>query len=424
MKHICLPQFGILFCSLFVLVWVAAGCGEDGQPFGTDAGTDAEIDAGLDAGGDPGGDSETDAGLDANGDLEIDAGQDANGDQGIDAGQDAGYPNEGESLLVFSPGEEGAWDHRLTGAFSPSCMVKFNGTYFLYYIGASGDRDNSDLNSSGDLNNPDDGPAYRSLGVATSSDGVHFSKYAGNPLIEYVAPRDNEEGVFSCAAVVVDNEIQLYYSDIVHIVGSSGGVNANARMRKSSDGFTFTDDTLFMSFSDSTIWGYGDELFPIGVTTDSTGAIQLYYVAKGHAITWGLGLSANGSYEGLINSDTIGGGSVVKVNGKKKLFTIRGSNTVDGWYSVYNKESREILPSGQLGPVTAHTPSATSLFTDDVGPYVVFYDEGLDRWFLYYRSLSDPDSGFYMRTATGPDGDGAGEPTQKRSNIVFVERPW
>ena len=62
MKRTQLLPFGILLCTLFILAFVVAGCGEDGQPFGTDAGTDTG--AGVDAGIDAGIDAETDAGPD------------------------------------------------------------------------------------------------------------------------------------------------------------------------------------------------------------------------------------------------------------------------------------------------------------------------------------------------------------------------
>ena len=90
---------------------------------------------------------------------------------------------------IAQPGANGEWDRRLLGGFSPSAVIKKNGTYFVYYIGASGGRSN------------DNGPAFRALGVLTSTDGVNFTKYAGNPVITHWEPSGHqnarEAGVFT-----------------------------------------------------------------------------------------------------------------------------------------------------------------------------------------------------------------------------------
>jgi hypothetical protein len=59
----------------------------------------------------------------------------------------------GRTRPPLEPGPSGVWDSRLAGA-APSSVVKFNGTYYLYYVGANGDRSS------------DGGTAERSVGVA------------------------------------------------------------------------------------------------------------------------------------------------------------------------------------------------------------------------------------------------------------------
>jgi hypothetical protein len=106
-------------------------------------------------------------------------------------------------------------------------MVKLNGTYFMYYIGAAGDTGDPEYN-----------PIRRSLGVATSSDGVNFTKFGSNPIMTYTTANGTvpEEGVGGATAIVVGNTIHLYYAAI----RSTGGeqVDLDIRYRKSTDGYT------------------------------------------------------------------------------------------------------------------------------------------------------------------------------------------
>lgn len=73
-------------------------------------------------------------------------------------------------------------------------------TYFLYYIGADGNR------------SADGRPRHRALGVAISKDGIHFTKYPCNPIITHLPHSNEEEGVFSAAAMLDESgNVVLYY---------------------------------------------------------------------------------------------------------------------------------------------------------------------------------------------------------------------
>lgn len=193
--------------------------------------------------------------------------------------------------IVISPGGGGSWDKRLEGMLSPCTVIKKEETFFLYYIGASGDRG-------------DGGPAYRALGVATGSDGIHFTKYAGNPLFTYFPYNDDEEGTFSCGAFLEDNgEFVLYWSAL-NSQGSPGTVTSDGRLSISSDGFNFADQGIVLNHADSGVWGYGDELFPVGSFREGN-QYHVYYVAKGYGAWWDLGL-AQGPARNNIAGDTQG----------------------------------------------------------------------------------------------------------------------
>ena len=87
---------------------------------------------------------------------------------GVGNAKDFYVPKETDWIdhgVVIESGSKGSWDIRLGGMISPSTVVKKNGTFFLYYIGADGDR------------STDKGPRHRALGVATSTDGINFTKY-------------------------------------------------------------------------------------------------------------------------------------------------------------------------------------------------------------------------------------------------------
>ena len=118
-------------------------------------------------------------------------------DTQISIPKDSDWTDEG---TVLEKGGPGSWELRLGGAISPGAMVKKNGTYFLYYIGANGDRSS------------DKGPRHRALGVATSMDGIHFVKHTGNPIIKFLPHHNEEEGIFSVATMIdTDGTVLLFY---------------------------------------------------------------------------------------------------------------------------------------------------------------------------------------------------------------------
>jgi hypothetical protein len=85
---------------------------------------------------------------------------------------------------IFSAGAEEEWDYILWGGFA-STVVKRDGIFYLYYQGSDGYDDIEHT------------VTWRSIGVATSSDGFNFTKYAQNPVLTWF-PRNNlEEGAVS-----------------------------------------------------------------------------------------------------------------------------------------------------------------------------------------------------------------------------------
>ncbi|KKM17023.1 hypothetical protein LCGC14_1679930 [marine sediment metagenome] len=126
----------------------------------------------------------------------------------------------------------GRWDRRFDGQHAAADAVLLpDGRVALYYVGAKGDRVS------------DGGPAFRALGVAFSKDGRKpFTKHP-TPVIEYFPqphhPNAEEEGVFSCAAVVAGKLIWMYYGAIKATGGTS--VDVDIFVAWSRDGIHFTD---------------------------------------------------------------------------------------------------------------------------------------------------------------------------------------
>ena len=91
-----------------------------------------------------------------------------------------------ERGTVLSTGVAGTWDEKASRA-APIGVYKKDGIYYLHYLsGFEGCWDADD-----DVN-------HQSVGLATSTDGINFTKYAGNPVLkphDFVPVNSHEEGI-------------------------------------------------------------------------------------------------------------------------------------------------------------------------------------------------------------------------------------
>jgi len=295
--------------------------------------------------------------------------------------------------IVLSAGLAGSWDARLSGMISPSTVVKKDGTYLLYYIGADGDRR---------FPHTDKGPRHRALGVATSTDGIHFTKYNRNPILTFLPNNNNEEGIFSAAALLDEKgDVVLYYGAMDAGSQNSTSVNSDVHVAISSNGLDFKDLGVVISHADSSVWGYGDELFPVG-SFQANGNWYVYYIAKGRGAFWDLGLAWGASLDNLPNSKAvllggfldrtrrllpwigsrlwrssnyiIGGGDPVWVGSEKiALFIVRD-------FKKRIVEVRTTLSNSQ-GTLSA---SKETYGFRDLGNITTFLDIETKTWFMYY----------------------------------------
>lgn len=163
------------------------------------------------------------------------------------------YASYGPINTILEAGGVGAWDRYLDNVED---VIAFNGMYFLYYRGYSTVRS-------------DDGPGYRALGVATSPDGLVWTKHPGNPIVTFTpASTEEEEGVQSANVLVDGSTIHLYYGALRHAGGSA--VDIEIRYRSSTDGLSFGNDTLIHEVS-------SQEVSPVGAYKDGSGNFHIYY---------------------------------------------------------------------------------------------------------------------------------------------------
>lgn len=89
---------------------------------------------------------------------------------------------------VLTPGNYGEWD---ASSIGPGAIIKENGEYKMYYVGWS------DQNSNWDI------------GLATSPDGINWTKYSGNPIL--YGTTGWEYQIVPSAVVKINDTYYLYY---------------------------------------------------------------------------------------------------------------------------------------------------------------------------------------------------------------------
>jgi hypothetical protein len=287
---------------------------------------------------------------------------------------------------ALTAGDPGSWDVRFHGQISPSSVIKKDGVYYLYYVGADGNR------------STDGGPSHRNLGVATSTDGINFTKHPGNPVISHLPHNNQEEGIFSAGtALAANGDIVLVYGAIWAANSTTESVQSHVALATSSDGLNFTDHRYVLSWNDNNVWGYGDELFGVG-TFYSNDTWHVYYIAKGNQGSWKLAIGTGPDLDNLTTTSgvitsgdfVIGGGDPVFLSEDKiALFNVRKSDK-----AYIEVRTADISSPGNLSaPVRSY----------DTFPYAhatVFLDEQTDTWFMYQATDRQEDGNeIVVRTA-------------------------
>ena len=259
-----------------------------------------------------------------------------------------------------------SWDRRLEGAISPSSVIKKGNAYYLYYIGADGARG-------------DGGPAHRKLGVATSTDGIKFTKHSGNPILTYnpggASSSCNEEGIFSAAAMIDDEgTVLLYYGGMQ---GCGGTVHTSIRLATSQDGLNFQDRGVVIPYN-SGCSGCGDEIMPLAVFKTNS----RYYVYYNNQ-NWNFYLATLSDRNSVIGTETVisggdeirGGDGIIegpedeiililgRYDGSTAEITVRNDTISDP------NDFNNVLQTWNFFPTYEHLS--------------IYRDASIGKWFLY-----------------------------------------
>lgn len=273
--------------------------------------------------------------------------------------------------LILEAGVEGEWDLFLWGGFAFS-VIKKDGTYYLYYQGSSDYRTEFD-----------ETVLWRAIGVATSQDGIHFTKYEGNPILTWFPNQNGEEGAVSSGVTLGEQgETILFYG--ANTQESRTTVNADVRVASSLDGSSFTDLGIVLNHKDRSVWGSGDELFSVDAIYDSRQWI-VYYIPNGTSESGRLGVAHGNQYNLLDQTSVVtSGGQPISVWGTASHAKL----SQDTYALVLNnvREHRtEVREVSLQAPNIVSEPLAVYQF-DEVQQAVLLLDEENEIWFMYYRT--------------------------------------
>lgn len=266
----------------------------------------------------------------------------------------------------------GVWDTIFWGGV-PGTTLRVGDTYYFYYVGADTDGD------------PNYNVLFRAIGLATSSDGVTWTKDAGNPIITYTTSggTETEEGASNPVVLYADKVWHMWYG----ASRATGGdqVDVDIRYRTSADGITWTGDALVYSNA-------GDEYIPVGAFIDS-GVYHLYYVGP---LTGGAGNLRHryGSTPTALDTDELMlSGSWRAARGFQPLDVSTFLITLGTGSAVTLRTIARATPGSISSEVTQHS--------SDLGSQSLFFDMVGRRWLLIKPNV-DGDA-FVLRLASAND---------------------
>jgi hypothetical protein len=276
--------------------------------------------------------------------------------------------------LALLSGRNGEWDRFLWGGFAAS-VLKRNGQYLLYYQGSDGYHEGEHTVTN------------RAIGLATSADGVQFTKHPGNPILTFSPFGNHEEGAVSSAPYVdAQNRVVMYYG--ANTWAGADQVNADARLAISEDGLHFTDQGVVLDRTDRSVWGWGDELFPVLAFVHGERRL-LYYIPNGTPQRGQLGVAWEDSTGARRRTAPARSG--------RRAVTAWGSGSMarvgSGAYAIFLAYSRGPEAYMEVRTVSPDRPDQLSAPVqryewEAFAPMAVLLDEAEDRWLLYYRDAT------------------------------------
>jgi len=101
---------------------------------------------------------------------------------------------------IFKPGPPGSWEEKSVDCFT---IGIFNGKYMMWYVGTPYN-------------------LVCQIGLATSDDGIHWKRCPENPVLKIGPPGSWDDSILICQSVIFDNEEKIY--KMWYVGGNSKGV--------------------------------------------------------------------------------------------------------------------------------------------------------------------------------------------------------
>lgn len=154
---------------------------------------------------------------------------------------------------VLSPGSGAAWDDSSINGFS---VVKEATGYAMYYSGGGGDD--------------------RAVGRATSTDGLNWTKYTGNPVFDIVAPGGWDDAIDGCFVLKDGADYRMWYQG-----ADSNSSTFAIGYAHSVDGLVWQKETS--AVLDKGAAGNWDDWITIApsVIKESDGSFTMWYLGVG-----------------------------------------------------------------------------------------------------------------------------------------------
>jgi predicted GH43/DUF377 family glycosyl hydrolase len=124
------------------------------------------------------------------------------------------------------------WEYQIAA----TSIIKVDSVYYLYYYGKNS-------------------PVYK-IGLATSMDGINWTKYSGNPILSATEPWENS-GVYYPSVIREDEQFIMVYSNV--------NPNSAFGMATSSDGINWikkSGNPFFEKENTANNWGIGSIGYP------------------------------------------------------------------------------------------------------------------------------------------------------------------
>lgn len=158
-----------------------------------------------------------------------------------------------EGNPILSPGAPGQWDEVFVAL---PYLVKHDSTYYLFYLGVQSNN-------------------MASAGLATSADGVHFTKFKGNPLL---TPDGKGYDAFGVGAQVVIRQDSLWvmYFNAIETATWGPGKHIGRATAASLTGPWIKDENPVLTAGRPGEWN-DDYLFPGSIMKTEDGIYRMYY---------------------------------------------------------------------------------------------------------------------------------------------------